>query len=91
MSKLMLTVAAVALALCESGIAQFVPVEWDATCQFSKELPVQPGKFVEAREKLPKGAKVPGRSRPQRRWISTTTTTRARRSVSRPKRARSPR
>ena len=47
MSKLMLTVAAVALALCESGIAQFVPVEWDATCQFSK-----------AREKLPKGAKV---------------------------------
>ena len=58
MSKLMLTVAAVALALCESGIAQFVPVEWDATGQFRKELPMQPGKFVEACEKLPKGAKV---------------------------------
>ena len=47
MNKLMLTVATAALALCKSGIDQIVPVEWDATGQFSKELPVQPGKFVE--------------------------------------------
>lgn len=45
-------------ALSEQAAAQLVPVEWDATGKFSKELPIQPGKFVEVCEKLPKGAKV---------------------------------
>jgi hypothetical protein len=53
-----LTVAAAVLALCDSAAAQMVPVEWDAAGQFSKELAVPPGKFVEACEKLHKGIKV---------------------------------
>ena len=58
MNRLALTLAAAALAISESATAQIVPVEWDATGHFSKELPVQAGKFVEVCEKLPKGAKV---------------------------------
>jgi hypothetical protein len=34
------------------------PIEWDSTGQFTRELAIPPGKFVEACEKLPKGAKV---------------------------------
>jgi hypothetical protein len=58
MNKLSLIVAATVLALCESTTAQVVPVQWDAAGQFSKELPIAPGKFVEACEKLPQGARV---------------------------------
>lgn len=58
MNKLTVMLAAAALALCETATAQVVPIEWDAAGQFSKELAVAPGKFVEACEKLPKGVKV---------------------------------
>lgn len=58
MKTLMITVAVAALGLCESATAQMVPIEWDASGQFSKEVAIAPGKFVEACEKLPKGAKV---------------------------------
>ena len=44
--------------LCEPAAAQLVPIEWDAQGRFSKDVPVAPGKFVEACEKLPKGARV---------------------------------
>ena len=46
------------LAVSEAATAQLVPVEWDATGQFSKELQVQAGKAVEVCEKLPKGMTV---------------------------------
>lgn len=58
MNKLTLTVAAAVLVLCDSATAQIVPVEWDAAGQFSKDLTIPSGKFVEACEKLPKGVKV---------------------------------
>ena len=58
MNNFPLLVAATVLVLCDSAAAQVVPVQWDAAGQFSKELPIAPGKFVEACEKLPKGAKV---------------------------------
>jgi len=58
MKTLTLTLAVTALALCESATAQMVPIDWDASGQFSKEVAIAPGKFVEACEKLPKGAKV---------------------------------
>jgi len=58
MKTLMLTVAVAALGFCGSATAQMVPIEWDASGQFSKEVAIAPGKFVEACEKLPKGAKV---------------------------------
>jgi hypothetical protein len=58
MNKLPLIVTATVFALCDSVAAQVVPVQWDAAGQFSKELPIAPGKFVEACEKLPKGARV---------------------------------
>jgi len=58
MNKLALLAAASAFALCESAAAQWVPVEWDAAGQFSKQLAIAPGKFVEVCEKLPKGVKV---------------------------------
>ena len=58
MNKLPLIVTATVLALCDAAIAQVVPVQWDAAGQFSKELPIAAGKFVEACEKLPKGARV---------------------------------
>lgn len=44
--------------LSEPVAAQLVPVEWDAQGQFSKEVAVAPGKFVEVCEKLPKGSRV---------------------------------
>lgn len=46
------------LALPQAALAELVPVQWDATRKFSKELPIQPGKFVEVCEKLAEGAKV---------------------------------
>ena len=58
MNKLTLMLAAATLALCKTAAAQMVAIEWDAAGQFSKALAVAPGKFVEACEKLPKGAKV---------------------------------
>jgi len=58
MKTLTLTLAVTALALCESATAQMIPIDWDASGQFSKEVAIAPGKFVEACEKLPKGAKV---------------------------------
>ena len=45
-------------ALCEPVAAQLVPIEWDGEGRFSKEVPVASGKFVEACDKLPKGARV---------------------------------
>ncbi|HSW08015.1 hypothetical protein [Aquabacterium sp.] len=57
--KLLTPCLALALiALSEPATAQLVPVEWDAAGRFGKELPIQPGKFIEVCEKLPKGAKV---------------------------------
>lgn len=50
--------AAVLLALSLAANAELVPVQWDAAGQFSKELPIPPGKFVEVCEKLVEGAKV---------------------------------
>jgi hypothetical protein len=50
--------AAVLLTLAQAAAAELVPVQWDAAGQFSKELPIQPGKFVEVCEKLAEGAKV---------------------------------
>lgn len=50
--------AAVLLSLSSAAMAELVPVRWDADGQFSKEMPLQPGKFVEVCEKLPEGAKV---------------------------------
>ena len=58
MNTLSLIVAATAFALCDSATAQVVPVQWDAAGQFSKKLPIAPGKFVEVCEKLSKGVKV---------------------------------
>ena len=58
MNKLTLMLAAATLALCKPAAAQMVAIEWDAAGQFGKELAVAPGKFVEACEKLPKGARV---------------------------------
>ena len=58
MNKLTLMLAAATLALCKTAAAQMVAIEWDAAGQFSKALAVAPGKFVEACEKLPKGAQV---------------------------------
>lgn len=58
MTKPMLAMTLVLACLCEPVAAQLVPVEWDAQGRFSKDLPVAPGKFVEACEKLPKGARV---------------------------------
>jgi len=58
MKTLMIAVAVAALGLCGSATAQMVPIEWDASGQFSKEVAIAPGKFVEACEKLPKGTKV---------------------------------
>lgn len=49
---------AVLLALSQVAVAELVPVQWDAAGHFSKEVPVQPGKFIEVCEKLPEGAKV---------------------------------
>lgn len=53
-----LIAAAALLALSQATLAEIVPVHWDAAGQFSKEMPVQPGKFVEVCEKLPKGVQV---------------------------------
>lgn len=53
-----LLTAAVLFALSQAAAAEMVPVQWDAAGQFSKELPIQPGKFVEVCEKLAEGAKV---------------------------------
>lgn len=58
MKPLMLPLAAVLFALSESAGAEMVPVEWDAAGRFEKTVPVQSGKFVEACQKLPKGAQV---------------------------------
>lgn len=59
MKRLMLTtLATLAFALCDAAPAQMVAVEWDAARQFSKDVLIAPGKFVEACEKLSDGAKV---------------------------------
>jgi hypothetical protein len=50
---------AIALALWSTSTgAEMVPVEWDAAGRFDKVVAVAPGKFVEACEKLPRGAEV---------------------------------
>jgi len=58
LTHLTLSVALALIAISEPAAAQLVPVEWDAAGQFSKELPVAVGKFVEVCEKLPQGAKI---------------------------------
>ena len=58
MKKTSLISAAVLLALAQAAVADLVPVQWDAAGQFSKDVPIQPGKFVEVCEKLAEGAKV---------------------------------
>ena len=58
MHKPMIALAVALAALSEPAAAELVPVEWDSAGQFSKDLPVAPGKFVEVCEKLPKAAKV---------------------------------
>lgn len=58
MHKTILSLAVVLMAVSEPVAAQLVPAEWDTAGQFSKELPIAPGKFVEVCEKLPKGARV---------------------------------
>lgn len=52
------TAAALALAVSEFSAAEMVPVSWDAQGNFAQEVRIAPGKFVEACEKLPQGAKV---------------------------------
>lgn len=44
--------------LSDAALAELVPVKWDADGQFAREFSVAPGKFVEACEKLPFGAKI---------------------------------
>jgi hypothetical protein len=44
--------------LSDAAHAELVPLKWDADGQFVREFNVAPGKFVEACEKLPQGAKV---------------------------------
>lgn len=58
MKQLMLPLAIALFALSESAHAEMVPVEWDAAGHFNKAVSVPAGKFVEACEKLPKGARV---------------------------------
>jgi hypothetical protein len=58
MPRRLLPIAAAGLALCGPACAEMVTIEWDAAGRFDKSVPVQPGKFVEACEKLPKGARV---------------------------------
>lgn len=53
----MLALAALA-ALSAPAAAELVPIEWNAEGRFSKDVPVPPGKFVEACEKLAKGARI---------------------------------
>lgn len=53
-----IAIAAATAGLSAPAFAQLVPVEWDATGQFAKEIPVPAGKFVEVCEKLSKGTKV---------------------------------
>jgi hypothetical protein len=56
MTALLGTLAA--LAASPSVRAEMIPIEWGADGRFSKQATIPPGKFVEACEKLPKGAKV---------------------------------
>lgn len=58
MHKYSIVVAGILLAAAQPTLAQLVPAEWDAAGHFNKQLPVQPGKFVEVCDKLPKGATV---------------------------------
>lgn len=53
-----LIAAAAALGLSDLTHAQMVPVQWDAQGQFAGEFRVEPGKFLEACEKLPRGTQV---------------------------------
>lgn len=58
MNKLTRMMAVALLPLCESAAAQIVPIQWDATGQFSMQTAIAPGKFVEACAKLRKGGTV---------------------------------
>jgi hypothetical protein len=58
MQKLTLAAAVALIALSEPAAAQLVPVEWDAAGQFSKEVPIAAGKFVEVCERFPQRARV---------------------------------
>ena len=44
--------------VCESTLAEMVPVTWNAQGEFAKSVGVKPGQFVELCEKLPAGAKL---------------------------------
>jgi hypothetical protein len=57
-AKSILCVMFAAAGLCDSVQAELVPVKWDAQGRFVREFRIEPGKFVEACEKLPKGMKV---------------------------------
>lgn len=60
MNKRLILLAMAAGFACasEPALAQLVPVEWDATGRFAKDLPVPAGKFVEVCEKLAKGSTI---------------------------------
>ena len=58
MKTLTFTLTVAALSLCDSAVAEMVPIEWDHSGQFSKDVSIPAGKFVEACQKLPKGSKV---------------------------------
>lgn len=57
--KILTSLLAAALAvLSPSAGAEMVAIEWDVAGRFDKTVAVPPGKFVEACEKLPRGAEV---------------------------------
>ena len=54
-----LILAAIAtLVFSDLAQAELVPVKWDAHGHFVREFRIEPGKFVEACEKLPRGTQV---------------------------------
>jgi hypothetical protein len=58
-SLVSLVLAAIAsVGLCDLARAELVPVKWDAHGHFVREFRIEPGKFVEACEKLSKGTQV---------------------------------
>lgn len=50
--------AIVSVGLSDLVRAELVPVKWDAHGRFVREFRIEPGKFVEACEKLSKGTQV---------------------------------
>jgi hypothetical protein len=57
-AKPLLAAIVAALAFGGPALAEPVSVQWDADGQFVRDFSIGPGKFVEACEKLPRGAKV---------------------------------